>query len=68
MEEYERILGKTIQGSQAWWCTSITRALGRMRQKDREFEAILSYIRSSRSALAIGKDSISKNKMKKTVQ
>jgi hypothetical protein len=28
---------------QAWWCTSIIPALGRLWQEDREFEASLGY-------------------------
>jgi hypothetical protein len=36
--------------SWVWWYTSVIPALGRKRQEDLEFKAILGYIENSRSA------------------
>jgi hypothetical protein len=45
--------------SQAWWCTSVIPAFGRVRQEDYEFEASVGYI--MRPCLKIKKKQKRKN-------
>jgi hypothetical protein len=45
-----------------WWHTSLIPALGRQRQEISEFEASLVYKVSSRTARAIQRNPVSKNK------
>jgi hypothetical protein len=36
--------GSCLVNCQAWWCTPVTSALGRLRQENCEFKASLGYI------------------------
>jgi hypothetical protein len=56
---------KRVVNGQAWWCTPLIPALWRQRQEISEFEASLVYKVSSRTARAIQRNPVSKNKKPK---